>query len=559
MGLAPEPVDERIRLQIVFQGGGAKLCALMAVCAVLEEKEFADQILIGQVAGTSAGAIVAAMVASETSIKDYKARLKEVAARHLLGLENYKTFGYRRVLWGQPYHQKLVLQQFFRDLFCPGKELFIRDLRQRIKTNIYYTDLFSLTARNVEDSEAVPTALEKSCRIPIAFSGFKSDNQHVDGGLALNLPVDELLAEESTAGTLIGISFASSFPDPFNGGIIEYTKHLFSAAIQANVNRSVLLMDKRNVFPIETNIGTFDFERALGEGLGDKFDDVKDQFRDWLRVWLASAKPLLARSPDGPTRFVRPILNPAPLPQSIVDELNDRFRSEEFTYAELISGYDTAVVDQKGKFTGKYRSKVYNKLRIAKKTKILTYDFQAGQGTVNFSDMKFGFMVIDSVGTPLQFVGHVQELTQPKDKLKSFRLFLLFSEELTPGSPNQPYVLELQYEVDNPFPGLGKAGDALTLTRGHGNAREMIVAAAFPGDKVPVNHTVSDISSLSKEELAKIDYIVDSLDGIVPSEEMKQNELIDPLNLDLPPNNYVIVGRRLRNAKQGDCFGLAIR
>jgi predicted acylesterase/phospholipase RssA len=101
---------------------------------------------------------------------------------------------------------------------------------------------------------AIPTALAKSCRVPIAFSGFASNDTYVDGGLALNLPADRLLKEESTFGRVIGISFTTRFANKSFVSLIDYTKQLFSAAIQAGVNRSKLLLGPANVFSIETDI-----------------------------------------------------------------------------------------------------------------------------------------------------------------------------------------------------------------------------------------------------------------------------------------------------------------
>jgi predicted acylesterase/phospholipase RssA len=60
----PPRVSKKMPLQIVFQGGGAKLCALMAVCDALREYEEKSYIQIKRVGGSSAGAIAAVMFAS---------------------------------------------------------------------------------------------------------------------------------------------------------------------------------------------------------------------------------------------------------------------------------------------------------------------------------------------------------------------------------------------------------------------------------------------------------------------------------------------------------------
>jgi hypothetical protein len=63
----PPPVP----IQVVFQGGGAKLASLMAVCEVLQDSQKAGKIEITRTAGSSAGAISAVMLVSSKSVKDY--------------------------------------------------------------------------------------------------------------------------------------------------------------------------------------------------------------------------------------------------------------------------------------------------------------------------------------------------------------------------------------------------------------------------------------------------------------------------------------------------------
>lgn len=77
----PPPVP----IQVVFQGGGAKLASLMAVCEVLQDSQKAGKIEITRTAGSSAGAISAVMLVSSKSVKDYyKPRLKIIGIKSLL-------------------------------------------------------------------------------------------------------------------------------------------------------------------------------------------------------------------------------------------------------------------------------------------------------------------------------------------------------------------------------------------------------------------------------------------------------------------------------------------
>jgi predicted acylesterase/phospholipase RssA len=543
-----------VKIQVVFQGGGAKLCALMAVVGVLREFEDRGLITVGRSAGSSAGAIAAVMLASDKPVSSFISELKEIAPTYVSKIGATGLYGYWRMWRGKALYDRLVLADFFRDLFCSDSDQRVKDLR--LGTEIYFTDLYSLDARIASTDESIPIALANSCRVPLAFSGFASDDSHVDGGLALNLPVDNLLKHESENGRVIGISFNSKFANKSFDSLIDYTKQLFSAAIQAGVNRSKLLLGPNNVFSIETDIETFDFDRALDVGLSDKFEIIKYQFRDWLTAWLRDAQPLIPPSPSGPSRFIYPILNAVPLHSSVVQELHARSVGDVFTHGELISGYDTAILEN-GNFTGKYRSKVFNKLWIKKKTNVLSFDFQAGRSDATFDDLKFAFMAIDNQGRPLPFVGHVQELTRPADKLRSFRLFLFFDSSLMPDAADQPYVIEIQYEIDDPFENLQTQRDSLTLTGAQGGADEMIVAVAFPKAKLPATFNVRDAASVALSDREAFNILMFENETMVPSAALELAELIDKFDLTASPEHYFIVGRRLKNAEQGDCFGLA--
>ena len=108
----------------------------------------------------------------------------------------------------------------------------------------------------------------------------------------MNFPVDDLKADESTLGSVIGIGFASRFGDSRKSDLISYTQQLFSAAIQSGVTRSELILGKSNVYAIDTTIGTFEFDRALKEGLGIEYELTSNKFDTWLATWLKTSGPI---------------------------------------------------------------------------------------------------------------------------------------------------------------------------------------------------------------------------------------------------------------------------
>jgi predicted acylesterase/phospholipase RssA len=237
--------EDAVPVQVVFQGGGAKLCVLMAVCEVLKEFQSQGRIVINRVAGSSAGGIAAAMLSSNKPIPQFKVEIKNLAEAHIRDLKVWRVWGFLRVLGGWPYFRKIDLQTFFHDLFCKnGGPLKVSDLQPT--TQIFFTDLYSMASRLVPPDEPLPKALAKSCNFPFAFVGSKSGLTEVDGGLALNLPVDNLKKDASTHGEVIAVSFDAGFNTQKGHPLIAFTQSLFSAAIESGVERSRALVGQHS-------------------------------------------------------------------------------------------------------------------------------------------------------------------------------------------------------------------------------------------------------------------------------------------------------------------------
>lgn len=524
----------------------------MAVCSVLEEHERDNRIVVNRVAGSSAGAIAAVMFASSRSTEEYKDRLKKIAPRYLADLKG-GFFGFKRVIWeGEPFFGSFSLTDFFRDLFCHDNTSpkLLNELR--IETQVYATNIYSLAAQPAAPSDPIPTALSHSCRIPYAFAGFNSDNHLVDGGLALNLPVDHMRDNASELGHVLGISFLSKFPERSKfASLLAYTGQLFNAAVQSNVNRSRALLGEANVFAIATSIDTFDFDEALDEGLGDKFDLVRHQFASWFEAWLRHHHP----APQPPNAYVYPVLNNSPFPGPVVEELREHYRSDKFTYALSMTSYDAAILRENGSFTGKYLSRFRNRYRVMRKTHILSFDFQTGKTEATFSDFKLRVMAIDAQAQPLKFATHVQEL-QATDNLRSFRLYLLFESALTPSTAHQPFTVDCAYEVDDPFPNLSTGSEILSFTRADGDADEITVVAAFPRELLRKNPKNTDISTLTQDALKSANFVMDT--EMVSSEAMEPGDYISEMGLTSGTDKYIFAVRRAKNIKQGQTMGLMI-
>ena len=194
---------------------------------------------------------------------------------------------------------------------------------------------------------------------------------------------------------------------------------------------------------------------------------------------------------------------------------------------------------------------------MLKKTHILAYDFQAGNSNATFSDLKLRVMVINDNANPLKFATHVQELPPSEDgDLRSFRIFLLFETALIPQSADQPFTVECEYEVDDPFPKLGSASELLTLTRADGDADEIIVAAAFPREKLRHNSVLADIAAVDAQRRANAGFGLDT--KLVASDELSPGEFITDFDLTSETKHYIFHVRHAKNVKQGQTLGFLV-
>src|SRR5688572_7458070 len=77
---SPRPV----KLQVAFQGGGARLAVLLAAAEAIQALETDGIIRVTRIAGTSAGAIVGAFLAADIPICQIRQALTSEAGEELL-------------------------------------------------------------------------------------------------------------------------------------------------------------------------------------------------------------------------------------------------------------------------------------------------------------------------------------------------------------------------------------------------------------------------------------------------------------------------------------------
>ena len=297
------------KVQVALQGGGAKLVTLLAAAEILERFHDSGEITITRVAGTSAGAIAACILASGKGVANARSSLLSKEMRETAAeLSRFsKTLALFKALIGRPVISMSPISKWL-DSFLQGgrpqQNLTIDKVcqmrpRRQMKLLIVSSDLVNRGSRSAPASDSLVPAIEDSCGIPFLFRTWRREGyKSVDGGLCSNLPVDFLLDKVQEEGEVLAVSFAPQPTSPHDG-FLKFVAALIDTAISAGEDKARQALPLSNVLPIVTDLKTLEFERAMSDGLGELYERVKRDAEDWLKNYLnIVAKRQLALQQD---------------------------------------------------------------------------------------------------------------------------------------------------------------------------------------------------------------------------------------------------------------------
>lgn len=291
---SPEPAPP-FSLQLAIQGGGAKICALLAAMEAIQTLQSEGIVKVTRIAGTSAGAIVGCLFAAGIDMALVRERLRNVTPTQLArlfpapGLNVVTRLSRGRPLWNDDF----LRSELARFLELEAKVYTFEDLTNKKQIKVF------VVAANLTDSvkvvhglvptENVVESLLDSCGLPFCFRIWSKAGSRVivDGGICENLPSDEL-EDETKDGPIIGVSF---YPVRGRSPITlkNFSIALLDTAMNNSMTRAKVRLGER-VFSISTDIGTFDFARALNEGLGDKYELVKVAADKFFREFVSAQR-----------------------------------------------------------------------------------------------------------------------------------------------------------------------------------------------------------------------------------------------------------------------------
>lgn len=298
-------------IQLAFQGGGAKLAAMLPIAHAFRQAEQHGFITIARVSGTSAGAICAALMATGADFEQVRKYVASQGPAHLAALipsklqmliqqqKSGRAFGFWTLarnarlvrdvaIAGKPLLRNSELKRFIAGILAAGREDHPRLIEDcPVDLIITASDVINSTGILHERGDIV-SAVEDSCSLPVLLRSFGSlsNSHYVDGGLCDNLPVDCLKSDSQAP--IFAVFPETVEKQATNWNILSYFVSLLSASINHNVERSIAMVGPAYRFPARARFGLLDFDQAVAQL--DRADWYKIAFDDAMERIEAFSK-----------------------------------------------------------------------------------------------------------------------------------------------------------------------------------------------------------------------------------------------------------------------------
>lgn len=229
---------------IVFKGGGVLGIAYAGTLEVLEQRGVTQN--LQRVAGASAGAITALLVALRYSASEIKEIIGKTSFRIF---EDGDIFDQLDAIQKYGIHPGKALQNWAESLVVPklGPKATFAQLRSagypdlHVVTCSYDTEDVAILSADTTPSVILSEAIRASASIPGFFYAFPFSTDtdqvlHIDGGTVCNFPLtifDNVCGDQETLGVYLTPSSDPALPTLKFGQPGEAVKRLFEAALNA--------------------------------------------------------------------------------------------------------------------------------------------------------------------------------------------------------------------------------------------------------------------------------------------------------------------------------------
>jgi NTE family protein len=269
-----------VKMQFAFQGGGARIAALLAVAEAIQDFKADHKIEVTQVAGTSAGAIVASFVAAGISAQSIMAELRGGKGAQLMRgmtMPGKLAAAYCLLVKSKSLRDTAGLRGWLNDKFAHKKLAKVGDVERRgVRLKITKTDLGSRDTVLAQPGETLADALVDSCALPFFFRIWAGSTAPtvVDGGISNNLPAKLLTVSDPAYGEMLAITFAEAATDRPDG-FLSFSASLLDSAMASTIALTKEAF-KGHLIEVQTSLTTFSFEQALAPEFEAEYERIKE-------------------------------------------------------------------------------------------------------------------------------------------------------------------------------------------------------------------------------------------------------------------------------------------
>lgn len=285
---------------LVFEGGGVKGIAYAGALQVLETQNGMPD--IKRVAGTSAGAITAALVALGANNQDVKDIVGGTKFRSFMDDSFGVIRDMNRLLHDYGWYKGDAFSAWMQKqvyALCQDSEITFAELTQKAsQANSKFKELFvvgtnlSMQMPAVYSSETTPDfpvweAVRISMSIPLFFAAVKQDpgtQIFVDGGVTWNYPLDLFDDKKYLINPAAGV--VPDYATVYDDGHV-YNKETLGFRVDT-VDEIKAEKDSWRLPPVEIN-DFFDYAKALVGYMGDMANKMHLHKNDWHRTVFIDA------------------------------------------------------------------------------------------------------------------------------------------------------------------------------------------------------------------------------------------------------------------------------
>ena len=310
---------EFINSKGVFQGGGCKAVAFIgAYEAALE-----NGVCFTEFAGTSAGAIFAAIIAAGATIDDIKKFIDSLDVAELVKRAQIKRNLFDKITlhlikisgkWFmhlKPSMVSAIISTLSDRGMCDAKvleEVVENELQSLlgISTQVRFSDLkypLTIVASDIKKhsvkvwnkkqtpNESVAKAVSCSCAIPCYFKPV--DERYLDGGLLANLPVSFFDDNSEDYSNILAFSLNYQVTNKRENDVISYIADIISTVTEGATSLQMSSHYNTFVVPVKTKMGLLDFDLLNIESkqFNASVQEGKDSFKKFLNNYQKRKEP----------------------------------------------------------------------------------------------------------------------------------------------------------------------------------------------------------------------------------------------------------------------------